>query len=99
MHEYRISQSVLLHIFNKHKDLVKKLSVNSPEMLKQTLMNILKKADEVYVDAFEVKYYIKNINNLHINVVVKDDEVKTAYLLSTKTYNRMRRRRWIRRQP
>lgn len=92
-----ISPVVLRHIFDKHRDLVRKLGLRDLEELADGLRRIVEDADEVYVDAFGVEYYVKRVDELYAAVIVVDGMVKTAYLLSGRTRNRMRGRRWIRR--
>jgi hypothetical protein len=61
------------------------------------LCDILKKPDEAYADSFGSTYLLKKIDGLYLNVVVDEGAVRTAYLISSKTHSRMRRRRWLRR--
>jgi len=96
MYKYSVSWSTLRHVFTKHKDLVKALGVRDLKELYDKLKISIEHADEVYADMFNVKYYIKKLNELYANVIVYGNVVKTAYLLSPKTFNRMRRKRWIR---
>lgn len=52
---------------------------------------------EVHQDIhnFNVRYYLKKLNDLWLNVIVQGNEVKTAYVISTKSYNKFKARRWI----
>jgi hypothetical protein len=61
------------------------------------LQSVVTSPDEVYVDAKDSNalYYIITLNDLRIVVVVKGGKVKTCYLLSWVSYQRFRRRRWL----
>jgi hypothetical protein len=56
--------------------------------LEKLILDVVEVLDEVYMDLFNVKYFLKKINELYINVITADDRVKTAYLISPKTYHR-----------
>jgi hypothetical protein len=49
------------------------------------------------MDLFNVRYFLKKINELYVNIIIADDRVKTAYLISPKTYHRLRERKWVQR--
>jgi len=50
----------------------------------------------VHADKYrgDVKYYLRRINDLWINVVVVSGAVKTAYLIGLKSYKRLKEKRW-----
>jgi len=99
MYKYSISQRILRHIFIKHKDLAKALDVKNTEELYDKLKNLIEHADETYTDIFNATYYVKKINELYVNIIIYGNVVKTAYLLSHKTYNKMKRKKWIQKPP
>ncbi len=90
-----ISENVLRHILRRHRDLTRLMGVKSVEELKEILTNVVEAPDEVHVDLLNVKYFLKKIDALYLNVIVVNDAVKTAYLISSKTYNRLREKRWV----
>jgi hypothetical protein len=92
-----ISENVLRHILRRHRDIARLMNVENARELEKVIANVVETPDEVYVDLFNVKYFLKKINELYINVVVVNDTVKTAYLISSKTYHRSRERRWAQR--
>lgn len=61
------------------------------------LRGVLEAPHEAYVDSSGSKYFLKKLEGLYLNVVVDEGVVRTAYLISSKTHFRMRRRRWLRR--
>lgn len=68
------------------------------DSLKRLLEDALVSPDEVRLDARspDVRYFLKKVNDLWLMVVVLEDEVKTAYLISPKTYKRFSSKRWAR---
>jgi len=48
-----------------------------------------------FTHVFNAIYYVKKINELYVNIIIYGNVVKTAYLLSHKTYNKMKRKKWI----
>ena len=99
MYKYSISQGILRHIFIKHKDLAKALGAKNTEELYDKLKNLIEHADDIYTDVFTARYYVKKINELHVNIIIYGNVVKTAYLLSHKTYNKMKRKKWVQKPP
>jgi len=91
-----ISENTLRHIYEKHEDLVKILRVRDVEELKEVILDVLQDPDEIYEDKYKnyVKYYLKKINALWINVVLVHNTVKTAYLISSKSYRKFKEKRW-----
>jgi hypothetical protein len=64
------------------------MNIKSIEELEKLILGVVEAPDEIYMDLFNVKYFLKKINELYINVIISDDRVKTAYLISPKTYYR-----------
>jgi len=97
--KYAISEEVLVHIIRRHgRDFSKMLGINKLSPLKKLLEDALANPDEVRLDAYspDVKYFLKRVNDLWLMIVVLEDEVKTAYLISPKTYKRFASKRWAR---
>lgn len=92
-----ISGNVLKHVLRRHRDFARVLGVGSVEELRRVIVDVVEVPDEVYVDLFDIKYFLKKINELYVNVIVVNDRVKTAYLIGSKTYHRLRERKWVRR--
>ncbi|MEM3078146.1 MAG: hypothetical protein QXR38_01460 [Nitrososphaerales archaeon] len=67
------------------------------EELRGILADIVENPDEAYVNEFDVKYFLKKVDELYINVVIIGDVMKTAYLISPKTHYRLRKKRWVQR--
>ncbi len=57
------------------------------------LKSIIESPDEVFIDVFNVLYYIKRVGDLYVDVIVYRGVVKTAYILSAKSCRRMREKR------
>ena len=91
-----ISKDTLRHIYEKHEDLIKILSIKDMEELKEAILDVLQDPDEIHEDKYKnyVKYYLKKINALWINVVLVYNTVKTAYLISPKSYRKFKEKRW-----
>jgi len=91
-----ISEDFLRHIYEKHKDLVEMLNIKDMRELKELILNVLQNPDEIHEDKYKnyVKYYLKKINTLWINTVLVYNTVKTAYLISSKSYRRFKEKRW-----
>jgi hypothetical protein len=94
-----IPREVLVHIVRRHgRDFSRLLGINSLDSLKRLLEDALVSPDEVRLDtrSSDVRYFLKKVNGLWLMVVVLEDEVKTAYLISPKTYKRFSSKRWAR---
>jgi hypothetical protein len=63
------------------------------------ICNVLEKPDEAYVDTSGSKYLLKRTSqvDMYLNIIVYEGVARTAYLISSKTHSRMRRRKWLRR--
>lgn len=59
------------------------------------LRGILENPSEAYVDS--CGYFLKSVDDFYLNVVVDEGIVRTAYLITSKTHSRLRRRKWLRR--
>jgi hypothetical protein len=92
-----ISEYVLKHILRRHRDIARLMNIEDIGRLKEVILNIVEAPDEVYMDLFNIKYFLRRIDELYVNVVVSNDRVKTAYLISSKTYHRLRGKRWVQR--
>ncbi len=96
MSAWIISRDTLKHIFEEHRDLVELLNLYTLEDLRRLLLNTLRSPDETHVDRFrnDVRYFLKKIDDLWINVVVVRNSVKTAYLLGSRSYRKFAEKRW-----
>lgn len=65
--------------------------------LVKLLCDVLQEPNEVYVDVYDSRYFLKKLDDLYLNVIVSEQMVKTAYLISQKTYSKMGSKRWLRR--
>ena len=94
----RISEKVIKHIFKRHMDWIKMLGLSSEAEVKDFLVRILSRPDEVYRDKVRsnVKYFLRKLNNKFLCIVVVGNEVVTAYLINSEKYVKYRIRRWIR---
>ena len=97
--KWRISRDTLRHVWEKHSDLVEALRIKSLEELLEVITQVLERPDEVHVDRLRscVRYYLKKLDELWVNVVLVGDTVKTAYLISSKSYRKFREKRWSQR--
>jgi hypothetical protein len=67
------------------------------EELRKIITDVIENPDEVYIDTFNTKYFLKKINEFYVNTIVVGESVKTAYLISKKSYQKFRERKWVRR--
>ena len=91
-----LTEGIIAHIVRKHSEILSLLSLDRQGFV-ELLHSALKEPNEVYADAYQSKYFLKKLDNLHLNVVVSEGIVKTAYLISGKTYSKMRKKRWLQR--
>jgi hypothetical protein len=65
--------------------------------LKSVIGQGLADPTEVHSDISQtgIKYYLKKLNDLWLTIITRDTEVKTAYLIGSKTYQRFRAKRWL----
>ena len=94
--DVELSEEVVIHIRSKHSEVLSLLSL-SDGLFFDLLRDVLGKPSEAYVDSLGSRYFLKKMRNLYLNVVVDEGIVRTAYLISSKTHSRMRRRKWLRR--
>jgi len=91
-----VTEDVVDHVVRKHSEMLSLLGLTREDFVK-LLRGVLEGPDDVYVDACDFKYFLKKMDDLHLNVIVGEGTVKTAYLISQKTHFRMRKKRWLRR--
>lgn len=77
--------------------MTKLMGIRNVEELRKIITSVIEEPDEVYADTFGTKYFLKKIDELYVNTVVVEDSVKTAYLISTKSYQRFREGKWVQR--
>jgi hypothetical protein len=96
--EYVIPEEVLKHIIRKHgMNLSRVLGINRLDLLKRFIEETLANPNEVHIDAYNpsIKYFLRKVDGLWLIIVAFENEVKTAYLISSKTYERFVARRWL----
>lgn len=91
-----ITEDVVGHVIRKHSDVLSLFGLTK-EGFVDLLRSVLEKPHEVYIDVYGSRYFLKRLNKLYLNAVVNEETVRTAYLISSKTHSRMRRKRWLRR--
>jgi len=93
----RVSEKVIKHVFKRHRDWIKMLGLSSEEEVRNFLVRVLSRPDEVYGDKVrsDVKYFLRRLNDKFLCIVVVNDEVVTAYLINLEKYVKYRIRRWI----
>ncbi len=89
-----IPEGVVKHVLKKHRDLVVLLGVRDVDELKRVIREVVENPDEVHVDVYGVRYFLKKLDDKWINVVVVGSVVKTAYIIGLRTYLKLRERRW-----
>ena len=92
--EIVILHTLYLHVRERHRDLLRKLNIQSIDQFINIIRRVLINPSEVYIDDKGSIYYLLRINDLYLNVVVAENVVRTAYLLGMDSYYRMRYRRW-----
>jgi hypothetical protein len=65
--------------------------------LVKLIINTLENPNQIYIDNRGGKYFLKKYNELYFNVIVHENIIRTAYLISSKTYLRMVKKRWLQR--
>jgi len=91
-----VTEDVVDHVVRKHSEILSLLALTRNGFVK-LLCNALEEPNEVYVDVHDSRYFLKKLNDLYLNVIVSEQTVRTAYLISPKTYSKMGRKRWLRR--
>ena len=93
-----VTIDVVSHVSRKHSEVLSFLGMNQEDLF-GLLCDVLEKPDEAYVDSSGSKYFLKRSSHVGIflNIIVDEGVVRTAYLISSKTHSRMRRRKWLQR--
>lgn len=91
-----VTEDVVDHVVRKHSEVLSLLGLTRKGFV-GLLRNVLEEPNEVYADVYGSKYFLKKLNDLYLNLIVSEEIVKTAYLISPRTYFKMRRKRWLRR--
>ena len=91
-----LSPEVIDHIVRKHPQMFSIVGFDK-EQIAASLIRALETPNEVFLDTLGSKHFVMGIEELHLNVIVIGDSVKTAYLIGSHTYARMRKARWLRR--
>ena len=84
------------HILRKHKEMISILNLKGNDLVK-LIINTLENPNQIYIDNKGGKYFLKKYNELYFNVIVHENIIRTAYLISSKTYLRMVKKRWLQR--
>lgn len=84
------------HILRKHQEMLSILNLKKNDLIK-LIINTLENPHQVYIDIRGGKYFLKKCNDLYFNVIVHENIIRTAYLIGSKTYLRMVKRRWLQR--
>ncbi len=92
-----VSEYVLKHILRKHRDITRLMGIENVEELRKLITSVIEKPDGTYVDTFGTKYFLKKTDELYFNTIVAGDSVKTAYLISAKSYKRFKEKKWVQR--
>ena len=91
-----IASEVIDHVERKHPQMLSVARLNG-EKLVSSVIRTLENPNEVYVDAHNARYFLRKMEELYLNVIVRGDIVKTAYLMGERTHRRMEKTRWLRR--
>jgi hypothetical protein len=96
LNDVRISEWVVRHIMKSHRDWVGMLKLDSEIDVRNFIMRVLSKPDEVHMDRIrnDVRYFLKRLDDKFLCIVVVGDDVVTAYLLNREKYGRYKVRRW-----
>jgi hypothetical protein len=87
---------VVDHIERKHPEMLSVMGLAKHQLI-SFIVEALEALRQVYVDTDGSRYFLKNLNDLYLNVVVARGTAKTAYLMSQRTCRRMGKTRWLRR--
>ena len=93
-----IHEDVLRHIMRRHgNDLRKIIGIQRLEELRSIVEDVINNPSEAHQDIHNpsVRYYLRRLNDLWLNVVIQGNEVETAYIISTKSYNKFKTGRWM----
>jgi hypothetical protein len=96
LNDVRISEWVVRRIMKRHRDWVGMLKLDSEIDVRNFIMRVLSKPDEVHMDRIrnDVRYFLKRLDDKFLCIVVVGDDVVTAYLLNREKYGRYKVRRW-----
>jgi hypothetical protein len=96
LNDVRISEWVVRHRMKRHRDWVGMLKLDSEIDVRNFIMRVLSKPDEVHMDRIrnDVRYFLKRLDDKFLCIVVVGDDVVTAYLLNREKYGRYKVRRW-----
>jgi hypothetical protein len=92
----RISEWVVRHRMKRHRDWVGMLKLDSEIDVRNFIMRVLSKPDEVHMDRIrnDVRYFLKRLDDKFLCIVVVGDDVVTAYLLNREKDGRYKVGRW-----
>ena len=91
-----LSDDVLEHIATKHPDTILMLGT-SIAGLQRLISDSIAEPTEVYTDDSGADYFLRSVGLYYLNVIVVNETVRTAYLISTRTHLKMKKKRWLRR--
>jgi hypothetical protein len=96
LNDVRISEWVVRHRMKRHRDWVDMLKLDSEIDVRNFIMRVLSKPDEVHMDRIrnDVRYFLKRLDDKFLCIVVVGDDVVTAYLLNREKDGRYKVRRW-----
>jgi hypothetical protein len=96
LNDVRISEWVVRHRMKRHRDWVGMLKLDSEIDVRNFIMRVLSKPDEVHMDRIrnDVRYFLKRLDDKFLCIVVVGDDVVTAYLLNREKDGRYKVRRW-----
>jgi len=87
---------VVDHVERKHPEMLSVMGLTKHQLI-SFMVEALEAPIEVYIDTRGSRYFLKNLNDLYLNIIVTGDTAKTAYLISQRTRQRIGRTRWLRR--
>jgi hypothetical protein len=96
LNDVRISEWVVRHRMKRYRDWVGMLKLDSEIDVRNFIMRVLSKPDEVHMDRIrnDVRYFLKRLDDKFLCIVVVGDDVVTAYLLNREKDGRYKVRRW-----
>lgn len=93
--EIEVSSTLYFHVKKRHLDVFKVLGVSDENSFVQAVGKVVRGPNEVYSDGAGTLYYLCKVNDLYVNVIVFKNSIKTVYLLSLRSYRRMRFKKWL----
>lgn len=91
-----VTDEVIDHIERKHPEMLALVGFVKGHLV-SSIVETLERPNEVYTDDRRSRDFLKKLDDLYLNVIVVEDRVKTTYLISGKTYDRMGKMRWLHR--